>query len=680
MKKKQEELRNKILKANKKYRKGKPIMSDSEFDELLEGYIKKYPNDKKLKKVLGYKISRKEELFEQMMSLDKLKSYEAAVSWLESKGVKLSDAIVISGKLDGISLLVKEYQREAWTRGDGLVGQRSHEHFRAMNHKESTINDLKTYGEAIISHSNWNKHFKGKIDPISKKPYKVPRNTVAGLFNRNEPGDMLQYVDYVRYGIVGSKNGKAMIHSELEELGLDFAPIEMMPFSAFKSFEDPVAELDAIYERLGSKYQIDGLVIDINSVDTREKLGREENGNPAYARAIKLPHWSEQEDSDTVIRKLHLKVSKQGKIKGKVEFDPLIIDGSEVKQASFYNAKFLTQFVLNKGRKIKVKKSGDIIPKIIEVEGVRVPMKEDYTKGKDFEKALEGAQEKVQKIVGIEEFAELSDSLTACPCCGTVTKWDSTLTELLCTNKKCPSIRLMKIVNFFAKMEIEDFGEQEISKLYERGYVRIEDILRMSLEDFVGIEGWGKKSAKKLLKQFAAMSNCTVPLARILDALDLFKGKLGEKTIQLILDNTTIEEEYSIEDLCKIKGVSDITAKLFIKGMGKYNKLSKKFLKKWECCEFYLDIVPAYIDTPAKKAASDNLAGVCACFSGVRDKSLEEKIKDNGGTISTGVSKKTTHLIVKDLSEKVLASAKCMKAKELNIPIIPIDGAWDKLE
>jgi len=668
---KQTKKRKEIIRANKNYRKGKPLMSDKEFDSLLEKYLKKYPDDKELAGVLGYKISRKEELPIPMMSLDKLKTYEEVVKWLNANKVNDAAFLVLSGKMDGISLVLKEYKEHCWTRGDGTVGQRSHKHFKALG-EEVAITDNTTFGEAIISRENWEKHFEGKINPRNKKPYRVPRNTVAGLFNSDKIVPELKYVDYVRYGMDSEKT-KISIMTDLGNISSKTADYRVIAVGDFKALENPVEYLDKLYNELGKDYIIDGLVIDLDDQGFgREK--REANGNPTFARAIKLSHWSEQDNSDTVIKKKFFKISKQGKLKGVVCFDPLMVEGSEVKQASFYNAKFLTQFVLDEGRKIKVKKSGDIIPKIIEVEGIRIPMREDYKSTKEFEKALEYCQGQVQKKVGQDEFEKLSDEIAVCPSCGEPLDWDATLTELVCKNKKkCPGIRLMKIVNFFLKIGIEEFGEKEISKLYDRGYDTIEKIFFIEKEELMEIDGWGKKSIKTLLDQFKEVQKEKIPLARILDAVDLFDGKIGEKTIQTILDNDPISQYYEVGKLCEMKGVSEITANVFIKGHKRYDKINKKWFKKYPNSEYYLDIIPSYIDTPKVEMEGYALQNMHVCFTGVRDEDLEVAIVKNGGALTNSVNKLTTHLIVPDLEPKTMSTKKAAAALANGISIMVLE-------
>jgi len=176
---------SKIKKANDAYRKGEPIMSDQEYDSLLEQFeelggfldiIFEKPDE-----------SRKQKLPYPMMSLDKIKTFQELESWFSSLGLGENQQITITPKYDGISLISDNIG--TWTRGDGEFGENCDAHFQKMGVEIMQEPEFNCYsGEAIISKYNWNEFFKGKINPKTQKPYKSARNTVAGLFNQKTPG------------------------------------------------------------------------------------------------------------------------------------------------------------------------------------------------------------------------------------------------------------------------------------------------------------------------------------------------------------------------------------------------------------------------------------------------------------------------------------------------------------
>ena len=672
-----ENLSSLIIQANEAYRNGESIMSDSEYDQLIEELAELDPNHKLVTKSVIEKAptTRKQKLPIPMYSLNKKKSIKEIQDWIKGKNLPDNTILVITPKYDGISLCVNEKKDQAFTRGDGEFGQQSNNHYLSMN-GAGNFTDSITFGEAIISKKNWEKYFKGQINPLTKKPYSNARNTVGGLLGRDIVVDDLKHVDYVRYGL-GSGEGYLNKTEQLELL----SPNEEIPHVLCEKIEveDLFHEellkriLDNFYKEWSTLYQIDGLVLDVNDYALRKQLGREENMNPSYAIAYKNPEWTAY--VDVVIEGHILEISKQGKLKGTVIIPKTIIGGVEVTNVTFYNAGFLTDFYLIKGVSISVKRSGDVIPKIVRVEGIDVPQKENFKNQSNYAKAYQQASEEVFESIDKDDWEEFCNNLIICPCCEEPVKWDETFTELVCTNSECEEMKVNKIVHFFTTVGVEEFGKPSIKNLYDNGFTTIEKILSMKEKDFEGISGWGKKSIKTTLDEFKKIE-AKIPFARLLHALDLFEGKIGEKTCQTILDNSveditmflsldcveTLPDWGVIEKLKLIDGVSDITAECFCLGMIGFNKRNS--------LNFDWMVPVSYFESPKKEITSSKYKGFSVCMSGFRDKGLEEQIQLGGGQIVSGVSKNTTHLILKDTSS---TSSKTKKAQELGVIIMSIN-------
>jgi DNA ligase (NAD+) len=398
--------------------------------------------------------------------------------------------------------------------------------------------------------------------------------------------------------------------------------------------------LNEFYKLWGEEYQIDGLVIEFNDSKIREQLGREENMNPAYAVAYKNPQWSDE--ASVKVTGVEFQVSKQGKLKPVINIEPTYVGGVTISNVTGYNAKYIFDNNIAEGSIIKIVRSGDVIPKHIET--------------------ILFVQSNVEK---------LADELVLCPSCKEHTVWDDTFTEIICTNPECDSIKISKLVHFFNTLEVEDFGEPSIKQLYYEGYDTIPSILGFSMTQLTNIEGWAMKSADRLLNQFRKLAVVGVPVARLLHALDVFDGKIGEKTCQKILDdmdlslldNIYLSQNLSnIEnDLTMIDGVSSITARVFIKGLKNFHdnfiELINISITQWK--------------TPKQRSIGNKMSGHSVCFTGFRDKSLEQGIESQGGKIASGVSKNTTILVVKDLCS---GSSKMKKASELGIQVYDVNG------
>ena len=645
----QEDWEDEIQFLNEEYRAGRPVVSDSVYDSKLERLARNYPDSHLLKKNILEQapITRKRKLHTQMMSLDKLKTVAEVKAWLKSLGVTDSEMIIITPKYNGISLENNTEDGTASTRGDGEYGQNCDEHYRMMKSYE-VLDPGIFIGEAIISRQNWDNHFKGRVSPKGL-PYKLNNATVSGLLNNETPTEEIQYVDFVRYGIVDGENSDIDKLLQIQYINRECIVQTNYMFVSVDSLTEEL--FDLLFNDWNKEYPIDGLVIDINRYTLRSKLGRESNGNPVYAKALKLDKWTEE--FDTTITGHNFTISKQGKLKGVVTFDPVIINGTEVKQATFNNARFLKEFMLFEGINITVKKSGEVIPKIVAVEGIRIPLRNEFTKEAEYTKAYNGVKDSLREYFDGVDIKRIDD---ICPSCGSHMHWDDNGVDMECWNEYCDSMRISKIEHFFLAIGVEEFGRPSIETLYTYGENSIEKILSLTKEGFSEIPGFGESTANTFVDQIDKILKDGIPMARLMYAHDVFGGKIGESTAQLILDHIN-EFDLTKDNLVKIKGVSDITADCFLKGLKQYAGI--------------FHFIPiSYTATPVKVASNNSYAGMAVCFSGVRDANLEETIKDGGGKIASGVSKNTTHLVVADPNQN---TGKTVDARKLGIPILTIE-------
>jgi DNA ligase (NAD+) len=648
-----------LTKYNNAYRKGESLISDAEYNKLESEYQKQYsdiegqqflqslrdtPTDKK----------RKETLPVKMTSLDKCKSVEEIQKWVIDKTeITKSVDLIITPKYDGISLLVDEENGHCWTKGivAEQEGQKSDEHFSAMH--LSTVPRLKmTIGEAIMRRSTFNTKYSKKVGG----KYSHPRNMIAGLFNANEPDPALADVEYITYGY---PRGYCMEIDKREQVTNLYVPYIMFDSHGLTE----IFLSDTFYNwkaELG--YDIDGLVIDINDADLRQDCTDMSSGNVGYAVAYKDPSWSQR--VTTKVETIELKVSKQGKVKPVAILEPVDIDGVEISRVTVSNMKTATDLKLYPGCEIEIKRSGDVIPKITKVHGYSVPQRDEIPNDKEFKEAWQKMIDYLEPLNNLDCVTEFHKEIKFCLTCGNELKWDETHTELLCDNNQCPSRLLAKAVYFFETLGIENFGEPSIAQIqHDLDRIHPFDIMGISAGELMSLDGWGETSVGTLLTQFDNLEVVGVPLARLLTALDLFDGKIAEKTCQLILDNTDLETlgilsiEDSIKELVKIKGISDITAKAFYEGYCDYcNNFS---------CEHQIKI--SYIQTPRAELKSDTFLGQQICFTGFRNKDWEKIIAENGGKIVDGVSKNTTLLVQKDLSSM---TSKKVQAEKLGIIVL----------
>lgn len=624
----QKELEEKIVEANRLYREGNPIMSDKEYDSMKEGLEKYFPDSDILKKSIveeSVKGDRMEKLPYPMFSLEKVKTVDEIVRWTKDVwGLSSNDRIVITPKYDGISLLVDETTNDCWTRGDGTEGQNSRDHYRYVNHgNPMNKKGCFTFGEAIIPIGMFLKNVK----PLG---YKSARNAVAGAFNADDfNAQVLGNTAYIRYGIMDSDRDKSM---QLAELYNDYDPYATQYWvtsaGVFDDNKTALTYLNDLFESI-KNFKCDGLVIEVDNKTKREELGRLPNGNPRYAIAYKNPDW--QERYTTKVTSIEWSISKDGKSKPVIVFDPVEFDGATVTRCTGYNAKYITDNHICPNAYIVVTRSGDVIPKHLET-----------------------------LKYSIECFEGMCDNMMFCPSCGEPLKWDANLTDLVCVNPNCDEKAVKQLVYFFATLGTEEMQEATVRKLYKGGLSSIESVVNATEKELEKIEGIGKSLSKKLRKQFDSYVDDGVPFARVLTAYNVFGGVIGEKTCQMIFNSLTKDQidymfengEVPLKDLLSIDGIAETTAKAFNDGL-------KLF--------FYLcSGTPVSISFIQEETVeNDNPESVC--FTGFRNKQWEERLVKEGHKVVSGVSKNTTILVTKD---KESSSSKVKKAKDLNIPIL----------
>ena len=636
MKKEMIELLEELKHFNFQYRIGNPLILDVEYDAKKEVFASEHPDHPFVVKIEPTPVPehRKQKLPVAMRSLDKLKSLKELKKWLVKCGLGDDDTVSIGPKWNGNSLLDDNFSscNPSWSRGgDENEGQRCDGHLALINHGKSDTLRF-TGGEVIISKKNWAEHWAGKINPRTGEPYKTLLGVVGGLLRHDTPDEKLKHVDYIKYYSPELEDGDFV--EAINEINASNKVKHPHKLYVVGELTDEI--MNNLYSIWSEDYEIDGLVVNIVSGDLRKKLGRDpKSGNPRYAMAYKANF---EERFETTVKAVNAKVSKSGYLKPTVALERVIIDGAAVQNPTGYNFKWIFDNNIAPGSVVDVIKSGSVIPKIMSTKGY------------------------------IPEYVEsVADKFSECPACGEPTAWNESYVELCCTNKECPGKKLAEIIFFFDTMGFKEFGEGTIGALFECGYDSVEQILDLCEDKalFVGIEGLGEASFENFRTQVDKMYDDGVALSNLMHASNLFKG-VGSTKIQLILDNIDLEmktaedtlpmakgEVVQWEDLTKINGVGTETAKSFMTGL-------RKFI------DFYFfdmqKVKLSRIKTQVQVVSGSKCTGFKVCFSGVRDKDLEVEIKANGGDVVSGVSKKTTHLIVAD---PTATTSKITKAKSL---------------
>ena len=578
-------LKEKIIQANEKYRNGDSIISDNEFDTLVDELEILSPDDKLLSQI-GHNISdksRKKKLPIEMASMSKVKSVDETLDWIRIKKIPQDTEFIITPKYDGLSFCVNELTNEAWTRGDGEYGQKSDEHYKFIRNKHKSPNkEYKySYGEVMIPKQTF-------IDKYSID-FANPRNLMAGLINSKEISvNQLKDSVYIKYGAVETLQKDYIKKSDILDYLNKYQEIKVL--YKIVNFYDLIINdyLISLFHKWSKDFEIDGLVIEVNNLNLQKELGRETStNNPVGARAFKSPSFEQSAESE--ITGISWNISKNNLLKPIIHIKPVKLDGVTVSNVTGNNAKFIKDNGIGIGGVVKIVRSGMVIPKVIDV--------------------IEKVNFKMPVIDGVK------------------IGWNENGIELISLSETDDQ-KIKQIISFFQILDVEQVSEGILTQLYNAGHNTVKKILLMKEADMIGLDGFGIRKAEIVYNNIQSKIK-NIQLSKLQHASNLFKG-LGSKKLVLLEDFDT---KPTLEQIMSIDGFSEISAKSYLDGYDKF----QNFIKD----------LPITIKKKQKVEGGD-LSGKIFVFTGIRRPDLVQVIESRGGKDSSSVSKNTTYLICKD--------------------------------
>lgn len=612
----------KLLKflSDQYYKTNSPLVSDITYDILRDVLEERDPNNKYLNQV-GYAITtNKVELPFSMPSLNKIKpTTEYLKTWKSS----FKGPYTVSDKLDGVSALLYKANDKffLYTRGNAIYG-RNISHlidyiFGAKIKKYPIVNGTAIRGELIISKKN----FKS-----IEKEYKNVRNTVAGLVNSKKVNiKIAKITDFIAYSIVNPN------YTHINQLQL----LNKWTFPVINVTTKKIITNEALSKHLQSRressdYDIDGIVVVDGNV-----IYEPYSGNPDYAFAFKMVLSDQM--VEVIVIGVDWNVSRHGYIKPTVQINPVEIGGVTIKNATAFNAKYVKDNKLGPGSIIKLVRSGDVIPHIVEVK---------------------------------------SPSSTNKPMMPSIPyQWTSSGVDVVIKDgykhDTNDAMVVKQIANFFSVIGVRDISEGIVAKLVSEGYTSIFKVLDANTNDLINIGGIGDKLVDKIYKNIDSAFK-KVTLEQLMAASNTFGRGFGLKKIKLITvkyPNILNEDLKTLKGkIIKIEGFDEKTASKFVEGLPKFiiflNKLRK--IKR-------VDI--SNLDKRKIKKTGVKFQGMKIVFTGFRDSKLEEYVTRNGGSISSTVSKNTTLVVYKHGAED---NSKYIKAKELKVNTVLLETFMKK--
>lgn len=667
-----EKLVSQLRAANDAYREGNPVMSDREYDNLEHQLMKLDPSNDWFKQGVNDKApdSRKFRLPHPMMSLSKVKSIDKIREWFYSmvpadKADKVT--IIAAPKFDGLSAYVSK--NLCATRGDGYVGQMFlGQAMNILDMPSVEKEGLAIRGEVIFTNENWKKF--QTLHPEAK----IPRNSAVGLINGDYDSSKRKEYGLLSirpYEILGSGKSKSEQFAILDDMIRDRRNIT--PRAIYTINQITEEELYRMFNVWRKSYPIDGIVLDIDNAEYRK--GNYPNGNPKYSIAYKHPSFSDT--AEVVIKDVERNVNRKGTVTPVITFDSVNLANADVSRVNGVNMKYILDWKLFPGVKVTVVRSGEVIPKIVAVNGIQIPFRENYTSQKEYQRAyIRALGERFLQ----EEYKRLDHPADwkYCPDCGHHLKWDGV--NMICENPDCKEKQIQHIVTFFKIIGLENWKEKTFRQLWDANICRsVNDVLSVGpslVDDISALPGWSEKTAIQFITDVLDLQLKPVSVERFFHATGWF-GDLGEKTIGLILkeksdflshiDSNNILNHLSeiLESLINVEGVSEITASQFIEG---WNKYLIDIEDPWS-------IVYKFALKGEESSNEGPLKGKTFCMTGFRDKDLKSSIEEKGGEVVDSLSKTTSVLIVKDMSS---TSSKMEKAKKNGTEILDIESFKNK--
>lgn len=604
---------------------GQPLVNDDIYD-IIKDYIKsKYPKDKYLKRV-GADEKNKVLLPYYMGSQNKIKDDEEEI---KKYSKKYHGPYIISHKLDGVSCLIHYKPNKdvmIYTRGNGKEGQNiSHiiDYVKGIPKVLKNNNEeIALRGELIISRKNWE-----KIKNLGANA----RNVVSGAINSKIINkNIMNNIEFVSYELIKPKMKQIDALEFMKKKDL-----KVVEYAIENSINLELLSKYLKNWRNDSDFEIDGIVISDNEIHNIVK-----DKNPEYSFAFKSIHTHEQ--VEVIVTDILWNISKDKYIKPIVKFNEIDLNGVKIKQASGFNAGFITKNKLGAGSHIIIIRSGDVIPHILEV---------------------------------------LTPSASGEPDMPDIPYiWNDTGVDiLLSSNEKNRDHDIKEFTYFMKALDIQGVGPGIITKLYDAGFDSIKKIFNIKFEDIIKIEGFKEKSANNVLNGLSKIHS--INCLSIMDASNIFGRGYGERKLKTITDkfpfilnfdknNRQKSLKLTIEDLITVNGIAEISAKLFIDNLPKFYKFYDDLNIK---CNYPIEVVNSNSNLKKEnsivKKSNNNINNKGFIFTGFRNKDYEKKITDNGGIIKTSISKNLDYVIV---ANKDTDNTKVKKAQELGIKIIDI--------
>ncbi len=630
-----------------------PTMPDFEYDRLLrelEDLEKANPElalpDSPTKRVGGQAVNTFGEVTHAvpLMSLQDVFSLEELDDFLvRTKEAVPGAQFSVEPKIDGLSVALEyvdgRFVRGA-TRGDGNVGEDVTENLRTIRSIPMALEGaparLIVRGEVFMPKKTFHA-LNEALEENGEKTFANPRNAAAGSLRQKDPKvTAKRKLDILVFNVQLAEGKTFLSHAEtLEYLkSLHFKVIPYKLLSDVEKISKEVIRINEEREKLSC--DIDGAVIKLDDLAARERLGNTAKF-PRWAVAYKYP----PEEKETLVEDIVIQVGRTGVLTPKAVVAPVRLAGTTVTNATLHNQDFISRLDIRIGDTVRIRKAGEIIPEILEV---------------NLSKRPEGTQPYLLP--------------KKCPVCGAAVERDEDGAFLRCTGAECPAQLSRNIAHFVSRdaMDIEGLGSAIVDSLIEKGAIRSPaDIYYLTMDELSGLWKSGAKAAQKLLDAIAASKSQDV--SRLIFALGIRQvGAKTGKSLAAAFGSLDKLMEATLEELTQVPDIGEVTAESICEWFAQPQ--SRHMVRR---------LREAGVNFESKRVVTDTrFAGKTIVLTGALSRftreEATEKIELFGGKASGSVSKKTSFVVAGEN-----AGSKERKARELGIPVLTEDEFLEML-
>jgi len=630
-----------------------PEISDAEYDRLYDELVALEEADPGLvtpdspTQRVGAPPSEKFQKVEHptaMGSLEKVTTAEALEKWHDDVCKRLgtnSIAYVTEPKIDGLSInLIYENGTfvRGTTRGDGRRGEDVTPNLRTiraismrmqLTDGETLPPLLEVRGEVYLPISGFNE-LNERLIGEGKKPTPNPRNAAAGSLRQKDSSITARRPLSIWIHGLGHRDG-LLVDGQWEALQwLRAHGFRTNPYAERHETVASVAEACRGWEkrRIELDYEIDGIVIKVDSFDQQRRLGALHE-RPRWARAYKWAPMTAQ----TKLNQILIRVGRTGALNPWAMLEPVEVGGVTVSRATLHNEEDINRKDIREGDIVIVQRAGDVIPQIVGPAGEHQPGTKRFRMPKK------------------------------CPLCGADIVKPEGEAMHRCPNKACPSRGLESLINWVrAAADIEGVGEQSMRRLWDLGLVRsLPDLYRLTKEQLMELDGYGEISATNAVESIEASKE--VPFHRVLFGLNIPDvGWVTAQNLARHFENVDRLTNASQEEIVEVEGIGPERAEAIAEWFA--DDANRQLVDELRSLGLRFEIGDEL--KPVEGPLTGKTYVITGTLEGFTRDDAAAALEARGAKVVNSVSGKTTGLVVGEEP----GNSKLSKARKLEVPLI----------